>query len=71
MRMLQRIAKTEKPIKDTAKKVAHGYRTVAECEIPYKPVYSKGEKYITEDDITNLRIELETCKDVQEFIDHL
>ncbi|MFP4163962.1 MAG: hypothetical protein ACLFQB_08975 [Chitinispirillaceae bacterium] len=30
-----------------------------------------GGKYITDDDITNLRIELETCRDTQEFIDSL
>lgn len=30
-----------------------------------------GGKYISEDDITNLRIELELCRDSQEFIDNL
>jgi len=35
------------------------------------PCASKFEKYITEDDVTNLRIELELCQDSQQFIDGL
>ena len=39
--------------------------------LPKAPVRKspvRYEKYITEDDVTNLRIELELCKDSKEFI---
>jgi hypothetical protein len=71
MRMLHRIAKTEMPMKDSAKKAARSYHAIAESAVSCIPVYSKGEKYITDDDVTNLRIELELCKDSGEFINRI
>lgn len=35
------------------------------------PPYTKSQKRITSDDVLNLRIELEQCTDVLEFIQHI
>jgi len=37
-------------------------------EAPVRKSTPRFEKYITEDDVTNLRIELELCKDSRDFI---
>jgi hypothetical protein len=73
MRMLKRIVKTEAPIRDTAGKIVRHCNTelVDRSFTFHQQQVSTAEKYISEDDITNLRIELEVCRDSQQFIDRL
>jgi len=74
IKMLDKIAHPEHSLTQTAKKISmtqqcsscsdttHGYSH------DFKPV---REKYICDDDITNLRIELALCNDVGQFIDNI
>ena len=57
MGLLRRIVKTENPADNMMSLVPM--------------VGSSPEKYISRDDITNLRIELQLCKDTRQFIAHL
>ena len=74
MKMLDRIAHPEHSVLKTIKKTNHGQNVsaISEKQIGIEQALRPArEKYICDDDITNLRIELALCSDAQQFIDSL
>jgi hypothetical protein len=73
MKMLERISRPEQPVIKTAHKFVQASGTAIQGKPPYLPddKFHQREKYISNDDITNLRIELALCNDSNEFIDTL
>lgn len=56
----------------SVKKAAHCYENAHGVSAPNGfTIDQPDEKYITVDDCTNLRIELELCRDSQQFIDRM
>jgi hypothetical protein len=71
MRIMEHIKHTQAALSGFNQNFGEAVRTSEpESAVP-APRPSDIEKYITEDDVTNLRIELELCKDSQQFIDRL
>lgn len=77
MRMLDRIAHPELPVRNSAKKLTQSQggtsvqvATASACSVEVSD-RALREIQICEDDITNLRIELALCTDSQQFIDQL
>lgn len=77
MRMLDRIAHPEMPVRNTAEKVTQVHSSSACCRmdsglpsVDFSDRTSR-ESDICNDDLTNLRIELALCGDSQQFIDNL
>ena len=74
LKMLDRIAHPEHTIRNTAKKLTQVHKTGSTSGSEFLLDLSSRpdrEKYICNDDITNLRIELALCSDTQQFIEHL
>ena len=73
MKMLERISRPEQPVIKTAHKLAQVSGTVIQGKHLFLPNLEphQREKYIRDDDITNLRIELALCHDSGDFIDLL
>lgn len=73
MKMLERISMPEQPVIKTAHKLAQVSGTVIQGKQPCSSGIGlhQREKYISDDDITNLRIELALCRDSNEFIDSI
>ncbi|MDD5672990.1 MAG: hypothetical protein PHC61_02400 [Chitinivibrionales bacterium] len=57
------------PVKKSKRTRPKCDRALVACGVARRP--GREEKYICRDDITNLRITLETCPDVQRFIEVL
>jgi hypothetical protein len=71
-KLLDQIADAETATHCGAKKAAHLHHRSAYVPVLHKmPLERHEENYITDDDCTNLRIELELCSDSQEFIDRM
>ncbi len=70
MRILQNIVHDTNPLPTSFKAQSTAVKQ-ATAPLPEVIPSTVGGKYITEDDITNLRIELETCNDSQQFIDNM
>ena len=72
MKILERLSKTEEPVVKTARKLAQASSPSFKNSDNYSEnLFHQREKYINEDDITNLRIELALCADSAEFINLL
>lgn len=72
-RLLDQIVGAEATAHVSAKKSARLHHN-ATCGAPaacHSAVENTDERYISEDDCTNLRIELELCGDSKDFIDRL
>jgi len=69
MKILERLSKSEEPVVKTARKLAQASSSpVSNCAgLPGNHDHVR-EKYISVDDITNLRIELALCDDSAAFI---
>jgi hypothetical protein len=73
-KLLEQIAGTETTANCSTKKATHMHEN---ADVPSAGSLRKittidqTEKYITEDDCTNLRIELEICNDSQDFINRI
>ena len=69
MKMLDKIAHPEYPAGNVVKSIKHTKKAASaadsRCVHLFRP---ERQKYISEDDITNLRIELALCSDVEQFI---
>jgi hypothetical protein len=76
MKMLDRIAHPEVPaVKNVTSSAAQAQQFASspiakQCPIPVSEMEFR-DRSISEDDVTNLRIELELCSDSQAFIDRL
>jgi hypothetical protein len=73
LKMLDRIAHSERKANRTAGKMTE-VQTAKACRTPHLsvvPSKDKREKYICDDDITNLKIELALCTDSKDFIESL
>lgn len=75
LKMLQRIAHSEKSVTAVPKKItstSYDAQTKLSRSCAVKSAASAlRERSISEDDITNLRITLELCRDSQEFIEQM
>lgn len=74
MKTLEKIAHPEPAVVETAKQAARIYQNSMYAGTGFNSFVPTGqdrEKYICSDDITNLRIELALCNDVQQFIDQV
>ena len=71
--MLQKIVCSGKPLTISKQQVRYSSDYILEKKKAHSTAVkiAAREKYITEDDITNLRIELELCTDSQQFIDSI
>ena len=70
--MLDRIAHSG--VKQTERSKMTEVQTAKACRTPHLsvvPSKDKREKYICDDDITNLKIELALCTDSKDFIESL
>ena len=73
-KLLEQIAGTETTTQCTVNKSAslqHNSAASSPGHAHKTLTLEREEKYITEDDCTNLRIELELCADSNEFISHM
>jgi hypothetical protein len=72
-KLLEQIAEAETATHCSVKKTAQMHQNAAPPPAPISKATAVGqaEKYITEDDCTNLRIELELCNDSLEFINRI
>ena len=74
IKMLDKIAHPEHSLTQTAKKLSSTQQcsSCADTTQGYSQTYKPArEKYICDDDITNLRIELALCNDIGQFIDNI
>jgi hypothetical protein len=72
MKILERLSKSEGSVVKTARKLAQvSNSSYQNSDTPSENHYHQREKYITGDDITNLRIELALSEDSAEFINSL
>lgn len=67
-KLCKKLAKTLATLRDNAERIAAALPEIKPEDI--KPKEKPASK-ISQEDIDNLRIDLETCKDVSEFIDRL
>jgi hypothetical protein len=71
-RLIEQIAAAEAAVQGPEKNALHPEQNPACDAVPHKLTLDQpGRKYITGDDCTNLRIELELCADAKSFIDRL
>ena len=72
-KLLEQIAEAETATHCGVKKSAQMHQNAAPPPAPISKATAvdQAEKYITEDDCTNLRIELELCNDSLEFINRI
>jgi hypothetical protein len=72
MKILERLSRTEEPVVKTARKLAQASSAVFPNSSGSSSEHHHfREKYITDDDITNLRIELALCQNSADFIKSL
>jgi len=70
-KLLEQIGGAQATAHCPSPKGAHMHKNGAYIPVANKLTIGPQEKYITEDDCTNLRIELELCTDSQQFIEGL
>lgn len=74
-KLLEQIAGSETPthcaVKKSAQQIQNGPTMLLAGHAQKAVAVEQSEKYITEDDCTNLRIELELCNDSLEFINRI
>jgi len=75
MGMLKQIVHSKASTSNKTRAISTSYKIQAQSSSANHhsgiPLLSRGEKYITDDDIINLRIELELCDDSKHFIESL